>query len=181
MSGRSVSRLVTSAFFGSILSLCNSSSVTFTSCRVVLSTKSMLRTRVVSLSAVYAAVDQGCPQPLTPRYSPTERRTHVPNPKSVSDDKVYPHKVQPVPPHIFSPAPPRALDPTLKVLPHVQLPKQSDKQLQPNSSTAPLPSPSTDPQSDRQIPPARTGTPDKHTTLQPSVPVTLGFHDTRSH
>ena len=107
MSGRSVSRLVTSAFFGSILSLCNSSSVTFTSCRVVLSTKSMLRTRVVSLSAVYAAVDQGCPQRLTPRYSPTERRTHVPNPKSVSDDKVYPHKVQPVPPRIFSPAPPR--------------------------------------------------------------------------
>ena len=169
MSGRSVSRLVTSVFFGSILSLCNSSSVTFTSCRVVLSTKSMLRTTVVSLSAVYAAVDQGCPQRLTPRYSPTERRTHVPNPKSVSDDKVYPHKVQPVPPHIFSPAPPRALDPTLKVLPRVQLPNPTDKQLQPNSSTAPRPSPSTDPQSGRQWKPSRAYSYTRQTNNSPAL------------
>ena len=42
-----------------------------------------------------------------------------------------------VPTQILSPVPPRVLDPTLKVLPHVQLPNQTDNNSSPNSSKAP--------------------------------------------
>ncbi len=101
---------------------------------------------------------------------------------STSDPQVQ-SSTSSVPPQILSPVPPRVLDPTLKVLPRVQLQiRQTTTPAQiPQRLLGPVPPGILNPVP--QIPPRiqlhhHTS---KQTSLQPSVPVALGFHDTLPH